>query len=136
MKYKIKKIENMSLSRQLVYVTLVALVICLIIMGVILPNFLKPFYERSIYNHLEQPAKFIEPGTGKMGDDIAFIIITRSGAIYTSNNLNNIVPNLNYKQILELANNEKGKFEHKESIYYYLWGEINGQKNAHEEPGE
>jgi len=129
MKYRIKKIENMSLSRQLVCVTLVALAICLIIMGVILPRFLKPFYELSIYAHLKQPSKYIEPGSGKMGDDIAFIIITKSGAIYTSDNLNNLVPNLNYKQILNLAAESKGKFEHNENTYYYLWGERNGAKN-------
>ena len=128
-KYRIKKVENMNLSRQLVYVTLVALAICLVIMGIILPNFLKPFYEEAIYEHLEQPSKFIEPGTGKMGDDIAFIIITRSGAVYTSNNLNKIVPKLGYKQILNLATNTKGKFENNDSTYYYLWGQRNGQKN-------
>lgn len=128
-KYRIKKIENMSLSRQLVYVTLVALAICLVIMGVILPRFLKPFYERSIYEHLEQPSLYIEPGTGKMGEDIAFIIVTRSGAIYTSDNLNQMVPNLTYKQILELASESKGKFEHDERTYYYLWGERGGAKN-------
>lgn len=128
-KYKIKRIENMSLSRQLVYVTLVALVICLVIMTVILPKFLKPFYERSIYEHLEQPSKFIEPDTGKMGDDIAFIITTRSGATYTSDNLNKMIPNLSYKEILKLSNETKGKFEHNKKTYYYLWGEISGAKN-------
>ena len=128
-KYRIKKIENMSLSKQLVGVTLVALVICLIIMVVILPRILKPFYERSIYEHLEQPSNFIEPGTNKMGDDVAFIIVTRSGAVYTSANLNKMVPNLSYKQILNLASSTKGKFEHNESTYYYLWGQKDGAKN-------
>ncbi|MBR6641469.1 MAG: hypothetical protein IKL08_04675, partial [Clostridia bacterium] len=68
---KIKKIENMSLSKQLVLITLVALLICLVTMGIILPSILKPYYEMNIYEHLEQPAKYIEPGTNKMGEDIA-----------------------------------------------------------------
>ncbi len=128
-RYKIKKIENMSLSKQLVCVTLVALVICLIIMGIILPRVLKPFYELSIYSHLSQPAKYIGPGTSKMGEDIAFIIITKSGAVYTSDNLSEMIPNLKYNQIIDRATDTRGKFEYNEEEYYYLWGEKNGAKN-------
>ena len=130
-KYRIKKVENMSLNKQLVYVTLVALLICLVIMGIILPKFLKPFYEYSIYEHLKQPSKFIDPSTNKMGEDIAFIIITRSGAVYTSDNLNKMIPNLSYKEILNYASesNTKGKFKNEGITYYYLWGENDGAKN-------
>jgi len=129
MKYRIKKIENMSLTKQLVCVTLVALVICAIIMGVILPRVLKPFYELSIYAHLKQPSKFIEPGTNKMGDDIAFIIVTRGGAIYTSDNLKKMIPDLSYNELLNLATESKGKIETDKNTYYYLWGERNGDNN-------
>jgi len=130
-KYRIKRVENMSLNKQLVYITLVALLICIIIMGIILPRFLKPFYELSIYEHLKQPSKYIDPSTNKMGEDIAFIIITRSGAIYTSDNLNKMIPNLSYKEILNYANEShtKGKFKSDGVTYYYLWGENNGAKN-------
>ncbi len=130
-KYRIKKVENMSLNKQLVCVTLVALLICLVIMGIVLPRFLKPFYERSIYEHLSQPSKYIEPGTSKMGEDIAFIIITKSGAIYTSDNLNKLLQNLSYKDILNYAseNDTKGKFEYNNVTYYYLWGQNKGAKN-------
>lgn len=130
-KYRIKKVENMSLNKQLVYVTLVALLICLVIMGIILPRFLKPFYEYSIYEHLKQPSKYIDPSTNKMGEDIAFIIITRSGAIYTSDNLNTLLQNLGYKEILNYVSESetKGKFEYNNVTYYYLWGENNGAKN-------
>lgn len=130
-KYRIKKVENMSLNKQLVYVTLVALLICLVIMGILLPRFLKPFYEYSIYEHLKQPSKYIDPSTNKMGEDIAFIIITRSGAIYTSGNLNKLLQNLGYKEILNYASESetKGKFEYNDVTYYYLWGENNGAKN-------
>lgn len=128
-KYKIKKIENMSLSKQLVCVTLVALIICLVIMGIVLPRILKPFYELSIYAHLSQPAKYIGPGTSKMGEDIAFIIVTRNGAVYTSDNLNKMIPDLSYKEIINNASDERGKFSHKDNMYYYLWGEKQGAKN-------
>ena len=128
-KYRIKKVENMSLSKQLVCVTLVALAICLFVLGVVLPRFLKPFYEFSIYEHLKQPSQYIEPSTGKMGDDIAFIIITKSGAVYTSANLNQMIPNLRYKEIIDFANTTKGKFEYNKNTYYYLWGEREGAKN-------
>lgn len=128
-KYRIKRVENMSLNKQLVCVTLVALVICLIIMGIIMPRFLKPFYELSIYAHLKQPSKYIEPGTNKMGEDVAFIIITKSGAVYTSDNLNQMLQNLSYKEILKCASESKGKFEYNNVTYYYLWGEREGARN-------
>ena len=126
---RIKKIENMSLTKQLVLVTLVALVICLVTMGIILPSILKPYYEINIYEHLEQPAKYIEPGTSKMGEDIAFIIKMRSGAIYISDNLQEKIPGISTNEILDKATEEKGKFSHNKTTYYYLWGERKNSKN-------
>lgn len=64
-----------------------------------------------------------------MGEDIAFIIITKSGATYTSDNLNKMVPDLNCKEIIELATGTKGKFKHNNNTYYYLWGEREGARN-------
>ena len=129
LKYRIKKVENMSLTKQLVCVTLVALVLASFILGIILPAFLRPYYENNVYSYLSQPSKFIRPETDKMGDDIAFIIITKSGAIYTSDNLNEMVSNLSATDIISKANKEKGKFISKGNIYYYLWGEKNGTRN-------
>ena len=117
LKYKIKKVENLNLNSQLVLVTLVALLVCLVIMGIILPRILKPFYESAIFAHLSQPAEFVEPGTTRMGEDIAFIVITKSGAVYTSRNLNKIVPNLTYNEIINFSNGEKGKFENNRVVY-------------------
>ena len=128
-RYKIKKVENISLSRQLVYVTLVALVICAVSLGVVLPAILKPFYERSVYAYLKQPSNYIRPETNKMGEDISFIIITRSGAVYTSDNLSAMLPNLGYKEIIDKASKSYGKFIHNKNTYYYLWGETNNTNN-------
>ncbi len=129
MSMKIKKIENMRLSKQLVLVTLVALLICLVTMGIILPSILKPYYEMNIYEHLEQPAKYIEPGTSKMGEDIAFIIIMKSGALYSSDNLTQKVPGMTAEEIVNKAAGTKGKFENNGTAYYYLWGERKVSKN-------
>jgi len=129
LKYRIKKVENMSLTKQLVCVTLVALVLAAIILGIILPAFLKPYYENNVYSYLSQPANFIRPDTDKMGDDISFIIITRSGAIYTSDNLNEMIPSLQTTDIINKADKIRGKFISNGNIYYYLWGEKNGTKN-------
>ena len=129
MKYKIKRLENMSLKKQLVCITLVALVISAFMLGVILPKILKPFYERVVYAYLAQPARFIKPETNKMGEDIAFIIITRSGAVYTSDNLRDMIPSLRTEQIINLAKNTKGKFTDSGNTYYYLWGEKEGARN-------
>ena len=127
---KIKKIKNMSLSKQLIIVTLVALAISSIILGVILPSVLKPFYERSVYSYLSQPSRFIEPNTNKMGDDFAFVIITKSGAIYTSDNLNKIIPGVSTDHIIKKASDLSGKIALNGNTYYYVWGQMkNGQKN-------
>lgn len=128
-KYRIKKIENTSLTKQLVCVTLVALVLVGIMLGIILPAFLKPYYENNVYTYLNQPAEFIRPETDKMGEDIAFIIITKSGALYTSENLNNMVPGLSASEIINKAYKPRGKFAVEDNIYYYLWGNKNGTKN-------
>lgn len=112
----------MSLTKQLVCVTLVALVLASIILGIILPAFLKPYYENNLYSYLSQPAKFIRPETAKMGDDIAFIIITKNGAIYTSDNLNEMLPGLTAKDIIDKASKIRGKFAFNGTNYYYLWG--------------
>lgn len=128
-KYKIVKVENMSLTKQLVCVTLVALLISLIMLGIILPSVLKPFYENNVYMHLSQPASYIKPETNKMGEDIAFIIITKSGAIYTSNNLSEMVKDVSYDEILNYAKDQKGKFRVGKNVYYYYWGTRDGAKN-------
>lgn len=129
MSMKIKKIENMRLSKQLVLITLVALLICLVTMGIILPSILKPYYEMNIYEHLEQPAKYIEPGTNKMGEDIAFVIMMKSGALYSSDNLAQKVPGMTAREIVNKATETKGKFENNGTTYYYLWGERKVSKN-------
>lgn len=128
-KYKIVKVENMSLTKQLVFVTLVALIISLIMLGIILPAILKPFYENNVYSHLSQPASYIKPETNKMGEDIAFIIITKSGAVYTSSNLSEIVKDVDYEEILDMATEQKGKFRVGKNIYYYYWGSRDGANN-------
>ena len=126
---RIKKIKNMSLSKQLIIVTLIALGICSLALGIILPKILKPFYEKSVYNYLRQPSNYIGPNTNKMSDDISFIIITKGGAIYISGNLNEMIPGITSSEIIEKADKEQGKFDINGTTYYYLWGETKGQRN-------
>lgn len=128
-KYRVVKVENMSLTKQLVCVTLVALLVSLVMLGIILPSILKPFYENNVYSHLSQPASYIRPETNKMGEDIAFIIITKGGAVYTSSNLSEIVPGVEYDEILNYAKDQKGKFRIGKNVYYYYWGSYEGAKN-------
>ena len=127
--FRIVRIENMSLTKQLVLTTLVALALSAISLCVILPAILKPYYEENIYSHLEQPSKFIKPETNKMGEDIAFIIIMRSGAIYTSDNLDNMIPHATTGEIIDLANEKRGHFVYDKNTYYYLWGLGDGAHN-------
>lgn len=127
--YRIKKVENMNLTKQLIAITLIALIISGFSLGIILPRVLEKFYERNIYEYLEQPANFIKPDNNKISDDISFIIITNRGSKLISSNLKNMFGNVSADNLINAADNEKGKFNINGQTYYYCWGEIEGAKN-------
>lgn len=119
-----KKIEsvlkNLTLQKQLVFVMFVALMIAAVSFLVFLPQILKPFYEQNIYEYLEQPANFLDINENKINSDLAYIIKTKSGAVYVSKNLEDLFgEGVIAKDILSSVTKNYGKFRYNKEVYYY-----------------
>ena len=80
-------VKNLSLKRQLGFVILFSLIISCISIIIILPNLLTPFYEKNIYELLNQPLSFIESNTDSSSNNIAFISLFFSNASFTGTKL-------------------------------------------------
>lgn len=123
MKYKISKIENMSLISQLSFLTLTALIISLLFFDIILKSILLPFYEENTYNYLKQPAGYIKINSNKVGKDVAFIIETEGGAKIISNNFSLLFQSVSVDKILSEVDGVQGKFDIDGNTYYYVVGD-------------
>ena len=81
----INYVKNLDLKRQLGYIIVFSLLISLISLIIILPNLLTPFYEKNIYELLNQPLSFIESNTDSSSNNIAFIVKNSTGTYISSN---------------------------------------------------
>ena len=113
-------LEKMTLQKQLVFVMVIALLIAAFSFLILIPRILKPFYEQNIYDYLKQPANFINFETNKLSKDMAYIIKTKSGAIYVSDSINNVFgENSNAQELLKYVTENYGKFNYNKKTYYY-----------------
>lgn len=113
-------LKNLTLQKQLVFVMLLALLIAAVSFLVLLPNILKPFYEQNIYEYLEQPANFLEINESKINSELAYIIKTKSGALYVSKNFETLFgEGAVAKNILSSVTKNYGKFRYNKEVYYY-----------------
>lgn len=113
-------LKNLTLQKQLVFVMLLALLIAAVSFLVLLPNILKPFYEQNIYEYLEQPANFLEINESKINSELAYIIKTKSGALYVSKNFETLFgEGVVAKNILSSVTKNYGKFRYNKEVYYY-----------------
>lgn len=113
-------LKNLTLQKQLVFVMLLALLIAAVSFLVLLPNILKPFYEQNIYEYLEQPANFLEINESKINSELAYIIKTKSGALYVSKNFETLFGEGTVaKNILSSVTKNYGKFRYNKEVYYY-----------------
>ena len=98
------------------------MVISIFSFGVILPRVLKPFYEQNIYESLEAAARYIKLGgnNNNLSQDICYVILTKSGAVYLSENLNEMFgTDENIDGVLKKVDSLFGKFKLESSSYYY-----------------
>lgn len=119
--------KKISLKLQLVLVTIVAVIISLLFIILILPNLLKPFYEKNIYEILEQPLQYISPQEQQISGGTAYLVCDFTGRVYISNNFNKILKNANVKDVMEKITNNYGKFKINDNTYYYNTNQVNGQ---------
>ena len=83
---KLKRyIKNLDLKSQLLYLIAFSLIVSFISLVVILPNLLTPFYEKNIYEVLNQSLSFIEGNTNITSSNVAYIIKNDTN-IYISKN--------------------------------------------------
>lgn len=121
--FKIKKIENMSLTSQLTILTLTALVLSIAFFYIILKIILLPFYEDNVYTYLNQPANYIRISNNRVGQDVAFVIKTSNGARVVSDNFYRMFSGANIDNVLLNVTKDKGKININGNTYYYVVGE-------------
>ena len=116
---KIKEyINNLDLKSQLIYITIFSLLISFISLIIILPNLLTPFYEKNIYELLNQPLSFIENNSKKSSNNSTYLIISNS-TVYISSNFNSFFDTDDVDEIISKANDSYGKFKIDSKTYYY-----------------
>ena len=116
---KIKEyIHNIDLKSQLLFITIFSLIISFISLIIILPNLLTPFYEKNIYELLNQPLSFIKGDSDDSGDNIAFIVINNNN-YYISSNFKEYFQENEIENIIKITNNIHGKFKIDNQTYYY-----------------
>ena len=116
---KLKRyIKNLDLKSQLLYLIAFSLIVSFISLVVILPNLLTPFYEKNIYEVLNQSLSFIEGNTNITSSNVAYIIKNDTN-IYISKNFTDYFKKEDANLILKNAKNSKGKFILNNQTYYY-----------------
>lgn len=115
--------KKISLTEQLLYLSIIIVSIIVISLGIILPKTLLPIYEENLYNYLKQPLNYIEnidDISNKINSEIAFIYTERNNETITiSENLKTIIDLDNLNTIIEKATDKYGKIKIKNKTYYY-----------------
>ena len=114
----INYVKNLDLKRQLGYIIVFSLLISLISLIIILPNLLTPFYEKNIYELLNQPLSFIESNTDSSSNNIAFIVKNSTGT-YISSNFEDYFNTKKVNLILKIVRGNQGKSIIGNRTYYY-----------------
>ena len=115
--------KKLSLTKQLISLTIIIVGIIFIALGIILPKELLPIYEENIYNKLKEPLFFINTSddiydeNNDRDNDIAYIYVINDNMI-ASYNVDNVIPSFN-NIILKYTNNFHGKIIYKNKTYYY-----------------
>lgn len=109
-----------KLSRQLMMLIGVAFVILFISLGIVLPKMLIPVAEKNVYNYLSEPLKLMNKDVNDnfLNTEVAYLYVI-DNSIITSDNLKDVIGDVNPEKILKQINNTYGKFIYKHKIYYY-----------------
>lgn len=112
--------KKISLSNQLIVITLIAFFIMIISIIIVLPSSLEPFFEKTVYTYLDQPLQMIDKNysISKKYKNIAYIIYSDEN-IMISENYKNVLNVDDYTKILKYIITDQGKFVYKGNNYYY-----------------
>ncbi len=115
-----KKSTN-KLSRQLIWLILLAFVLLFISLGLVLPKMIIPVAENNIYVYLKEPLKIVNSGNFDyklLNTEVAYIYITDDEVISTSN-LKDIIKVDSLDTLLAKIEDTYGKFTYNHKNYYY-----------------
>lgn len=109
-----------NLYQQLFSLAIIIFIIIFIFLGLVLPNVLKPIYEKNIYQYLKQPLELINSNINEspISNDVAYLYITDDGKTVTSENYKSII-SMDAEELLKHINQEYGKFRYKGATFYY-----------------
>lgn len=112
--------KKISLSNQLIVITLIAFFIMIISIIIVLPSSLEPFFEKTVYTYLDQPLQMIDKNysISKKYKNIVYIIYSDEN-IMISENYKNVLNVDDYTKILKYIITDQGKFVYKGNNYYY-----------------
>ena len=116
-----------TLSRQLFTIIFIIFGIIIISVGILLPNSLKPLYEKNLYTYLEQPLDFVNENisSNKEPSEIAYVYIYNN-KVAVSENFNKIIKVTNTDELSKYLKKSYGKFYYKGKAYYYYKNINNG----------
>ena len=119
--------KRITLRVQLIIVSLIAIILTCFSMLFVLPQALTPFYEKNIYQLLEEPIKYIKSNQLDVNTKTAFIILDDKTIIY-SNNYEKIITDITPNNFVNYANSNYGKIVTTSNTYYYRTGTLNDEK--------
>ncbi len=114
--------NKISLSNQLVLISLGVFLILTLSLTIFLPRALLPYFEETVYNFLNQPLKYFSNNISSeyFNDNIVYIEISNNNKMLISNNAEKVLKTDDFKSVLSLINYEHGTFKIKNNKFYYV----------------
>jgi len=114
--------KEISLSNQLILISLIVFLILTISLTIFLPKALSPYFEETVYTFLNQPLKYFNNSITEnyFNENIVYIQINDSGNMIISENAKDILKTDDYKKVVKKITSKNGKFNIKTRNYYYV----------------
>ena len=108
-----------NLYRQILTIVCIIFALIYIIVAVVIPKTLIPFYEKNIYLYLQTPLEVVrnDINLSKIDTSVAFIY-KETDLLTTSSNLKKVI-DIPAKQIIKKIKKPNGKFTYRGRTYYY-----------------
>lgn len=116
------KLKKISLSKQLVFITIFSLIVMVVSLAIVLPKSLEPYFEQTVYSYLDKPLEIFEgdDNTNKQQIENIVYIQEKNTNTYVTSNYQEVLGVKNYTVLLKYIKNEQhGKFTYNGKTYYY-----------------
>ena len=119
-----------SLSKQLVLITLACLLLMIVLISIVLPKSLEPYFENTVYSNLEKPLEIMGKNKGLEYEYKNTVYIKNiNGEYYTNENYKEILGIDNITDIIKYIKNPRGKFVLNGKTFYYSVNKGRENKN-------